>query len=45
MLIMVPVVKAKATLEIDTDQLPEDVWKEVVLQGLKTVLNLSLIHI
>ena len=39
MLIMVPVVKAKATLEIDTDQLPEDVWKEVVLQGLKTVLN------
>lgn len=38
-LIMVPVVKAKGMIEIDTDQLPEEVYREVILQGLKTIVN------
>jgi len=35
----VPVTKAKATLEIDTDAIPEDVYAEALLQGLKVLVN------
>lgn len=38
-IVTVPVTKGKGVVEIDTDSLPEDVWSEVVLQGLKTILN------
>jgi len=31
--------KGKATVEIDTDKLPEEVYKEALLQGLKVLLN------
>ena len=35
----VPVTKGKGTVEIDSDALPEAVYKEVFLQGLKVVTN------
>lgn len=38
-IINVPITKAKATIEIDIDQLSDDVAKEVWLQGLKVLLN------
>jgi hypothetical protein len=39
-LLQVPVVKAKGqTIEIDTDALPEDVYAEAILQGLKVLIN------
>jgi hypothetical protein len=38
-IISVPVVKGKGVVEFDTDALPEAVFAEVVLQGLKTLVN------
>ena len=35
----VPITKAKLTVEIDIDALPPDVYKEVLLQGLKHFVN------
>lgn len=38
-ILQVPVVKGKATIEVDTDSLPEDVYREVIMQGLKVMVN------
>ena len=39
-ILQVPIVKAKGFIEIDTEtDIPDDVFKEVVLQGLEVVLN------
>lgn len=38
-IVQVPITKAKGFLELDTDNIPEDVYREVVLQGLKVLLN------
>lgn len=35
----VPVTKAKAMIEVDTDKLSDDVLREIYLQGLKVLLN------
>lgn len=35
----VPIVKAKTTLAVTIDDIPADVWAEVILQGLKVVYN------
>lgn len=35
----VPVTKGKSKLDIDTDRLPEIVFKEALIQGLKVILN------
>jgi hypothetical protein len=35
----VPVTKGKGVIEIDTDSLPEAVYAEALLQGLKTLVN------
>lgn len=35
----VPIVKAKAVVPVNLDDLPDDVYREVMLQGLKVVLN------
>lgn len=37
--VQVPIVKGKASLTINTDEIPEDVYREIVLQGLKVILN------
>jgi len=38
-IMQVPVVKGKGVVEIDTDGLPEAVYAEALLQGLKTLVN------
>lgn len=41
-ILSIPVTKAKAAMEIDTDlleTLPEEVYREIIIQGLKTLLN------
>jgi len=38
-IISVPVVKGKGVIDIDTSQLPDDVYREVLLQGLKVLAN------
>jgi hypothetical protein len=38
-IIHVPITKGKTTLAIDTNTIPDDVFAEVVLQGLKVLLN------
>lgn len=38
-LVNVPVVKGKSTIAVDINSIPQAVWDEVVLQGLKVVLN------
>lgn len=38
-ILQVPVTKGKATVDIDTDTLPEEVYKEALLQGLKVLVN------
>lgn len=38
-IVRVPVVKAKAPIEVDINAIPEHMWDEVVLAGLKVVLN------
>lgn len=38
-IMQVPVTKGKGVVEIDTDSLPEAVYAEALLQGLKTLLN------
>lgn len=38
-IMQVPVVKGKGVVEIDTNALPEAVFAEAVLQGLKTLVN------
>lgn len=38
-LLKVPVTKSKGFVEIDVNKLPEDVYREVVLQGLKVLIN------
>lgn len=35
----VPVTKAKDVIEVDTDTIPEDVYAEALMQGLKVLLN------
>jgi hypothetical protein len=35
----VPIVKGKQSMEIDTEALPDDVYREALLQGLKVLLN------
>ena len=35
----VPVTKSKGTVEIDTDNIPEDFFREALLQGLKVLVN------
>jgi hypothetical protein len=35
----IPSTKAKATVEIDTDEIPEDVYREIVAIGLKVLVN------
>lgn len=35
----IPVVKAKGTIEVDTDKIPNEVLAEIYLQGLKVLLN------
>lgn len=37
--LQVPVTKGKGFVEIDTDAIPEDVFREIVLQGLKVLVN------
>lgn len=37
--IKVAITKGKGSLDVDTDALPENVYKEVVAQGLKVLLN------
>lgn len=37
--LMVPVTKAKGTIEVDTGQLPEHVYREALVQGLKVLIN------
>lgn len=38
-IINVPITKGKATVAINTSDLPDDVYAEVILQGLKVLLN------
>ena len=38
-IIQVPIVKGKGVVEFDTDALPEAVFAEAILQGLKTLVN------
>lgn len=38
-IMQVPVTKGKSVVEIDTDKLPEAVYVEALLQGLKTLVN------
>jgi hypothetical protein len=40
-ILKVPVTKAKATLDIDTSELPDAVYQEALAQGLKIILNRS----
>lgn len=37
--ISVPVTKGKAAIEVELDQLPEDVYREMCIQGMKVLLN------
>ncbi len=37
--LQIPVTKSKGTVEIDTDNLPDAVYKEALLQGLKVLVN------
>lgn len=39
MKLQVPVTKAKATIDIDSEELPDDVYAEALLQGLKVLVN------
>ena len=38
-IIQIPITKGKSTVEINTDDIPDKVYQEIVLQGLKTLLN------
>lgn len=38
-IISVPIVKGKADIQIDTNLIPDEVYREIVLQGLKVILN------
>lgn len=35
----IPIVKSKGVIEVDTELLPEDVYKEALIQGLKVLAN------
>ena len=37
--LMVPVTKAKGGIEIDTGMLPEHVYREIIIQGCKVLIN------
>ena len=37
--LQIPVVKSKGVIDVDTERLPEDVYAEAMLQGLKTLVN------
>lgn len=37
--VQIPITKAKTTVEIDTDKLPAEVYREAVIQGLKVMAN------
>lgn len=38
-IMQIAVTKAKGTIEVDTDTIPEDVYAEALMQGLKVLLN------
>lgn len=38
-LLAIAITKGKASIEIETDDLPEDVYREALIQGLKVLLN------
>ena len=38
-IVNVPITKGKTTLAVAIDDIPADVWSEVILQGLKVLLN------
>ncbi len=38
-MLAIPVTKAKATIEVDTDLLSDEVVREIWVQGLKVLLN------
>ena len=38
-IVNVPITKGKTTLAVNIDAIPTDVWAEVILQGLKVLLN------
>jgi hypothetical protein len=38
-MVKVPIVKGKQAIEVDVQQIPQDMWDQVVLAGLKVVLN------
>lgn len=38
-IVNVPITKGKTTLAVSIDDIPADVWAEVILQGLKVLLN------
>ncbi len=37
--LQIPVTKSKGTVEIDTDNIPDEVYQEALLQGLKVLVN------
>lgn len=38
-MLQIPITKGKSTVEIDSDKLPEDVYREALIQGLKVLAN------
>src|SRR5881394_2329678 len=38
-ILTIPVTKSKGSVEIDTSTLPDDVYREVLIQGLKVLAN------
>jgi len=40
-MLRVPIVKAKTTIEVDTGQLPNHVYQEALVRGLKVLMNLG----
>lgn len=38
-IVNVPITKGKTTLAVNISDIPDDVWQEVILQGLKVLLN------
>ena len=37
--ISVPITKGKTSIDIDIDQLPDEVYKELIIQGAKVLMN------
>lgn len=38
-ILVIPVTKSKGSIEVDTSKLPDDVYREVLIQGLKVLAN------